>query len=199
MAKLLGAVLLALLATLAAALPVQVLAPEQARRDYHEVAPIRAAGHLHLSLPGLSTPAPAPASTHYASTQYASQSAPSYTSDWQSQMLQQLNAIRASVGRPPVSIDQRLNAMAQEHSNYQASAATMTHSDPSGSLGSRCSQYGIDWQGVAENVAWNYKDVTSVVEGWKESPGHYANMIGDYNVVGFGVTDLYWTQDFAKV
>ncbi|KAJ2781255.1 hypothetical protein GGI15_003271 [Coemansia interrupta] len=138
--------------------------------------------------------------------QYSSEepaSSPSYTdnssSSWQNQMLQQVNAIRASVGKPALTLDSRMNTMAQDHSNYQASISQMTHSDSAGGLGDRCSDVGVSWRGVAENVAWNYKDVTAVVEGWKNSPGHYANMIGDYTICGFGQTDLYWTQDFASV
>ncbi|KAJ2160657.1 hypothetical protein GGF46_002087 [Coemansia sp. RSA 552] len=204
MVKFLGTLAIAasLLSSMAVAAPVQVV-PEQARRDYHQVNPQY----------GAQQPAPNYSSSHYAvpSDQYAGQppaAQPSYyatpvptyqSNDWKSQMLQQVNAIRAEVGKPPLRIDERLNNMAQAHSNYQSSASTMTHSDPSGSLGDRCTDYGIDWRGVAENVAWNYKDVTQVVQGWKDSPGHYQNIVGNYNVVGFGVTDLYWTQDFASV
>ncbi|KAJ2509449.1 hypothetical protein GGI11_005870 [Coemansia sp. RSA 2049] len=145
---------------------------------------------------------PAPASTpQYATTTTAaaSSSGGSYTNDWKQQMLVLVNQIRAGVGKPALTINDGLNQMAEAQSDYQASIATMTHSNPSGSLGARCSSYGIKWSGVAENVAWNYPDVAAVVQGWKDSPGHYANMIGDYNVVGFGVNNLYWTQDFAKI
>ncbi|KAJ2076409.1 hypothetical protein H4R24_005710 [Coemansia sp. RSA 988] len=215
MVKLLGSLVVAtslLVSVLVSAAPVQVV-PEQARRDFHEVnnnyvaqptgvAPVVHTvtkyiyGHHRPS--GYNTHEPAYSAAPEPTSAYYSATPSTPTDSWKSQMLQQVNAIRAEVGKGPLTIDERLNSMAQAHSNYQSSAATMTHSDPSGSLGSRCSQYGIDWRGVAENVAWNYKDVTEVVKGWKDSPGHYENIIGDYNAVGFGVTDLYWTQDFAK-
>ncbi|KAJ2843176.1 hypothetical protein IWW36_005642, partial [Coemansia brasiliensis] len=58
---------------------------------------------------------------------------------------------------------------------------------------------GINWESAAENIAWNQKTVSEVMTAWKNSPGHYANIVGDYNYVGFGVNDLYWTQNFLKV
>ncbi|KAJ1729520.1 hypothetical protein LPJ61_003479 [Coemansia biformis] len=198
-----AAMLLMMAVSLVTAAPIDVV-PEQARRDYHEVAspyrphPLGAVTQVVTKLVYGQRPTYAATPAQPSSAYYSSASAPP-TSDWQSQMLQQLNAIRAEVGKAPVSLHANLNAMAQSHSQYQASVNTMTHSDPAGTLGSRCTQYGIDWSGVAENVAYNYKDVTSVMQGWKTSPGHYANMVGDYNSVGFGVSDLYWTQDFASV
>ncbi|PIA16425.1 SCP-domain-containing protein [Coemansia reversa NRRL 1564] len=215
MVKLLGSVAVAtslLVSALVSAAPIQMV-PEQARRDYHEVNTnylpqptglpqlvhtVTKFIYGHNSPTAYNTQEPLYSTSEPTSEYYSA--VPSNPDDgWKSQMLQQVNAIRAEVGKGPLTIDERLNSMAQAHSNYQSSASTMTHSDPSGSLGSRCSQYGIDWSGVAENVAWNYKDVTEVVQGWKDSPGHYENIIGDYNAVGFGVTNLYWTQDFAKV
>ncbi|KAJ1963794.1 hypothetical protein GGI12_001831 [Dipsacomyces acuminosporus] len=143
---------------------------------------------------------------HYSATPAAPAPSPVYTSspppptysDWHQQMLQQVNAVRAKAGKPPVKLDDRLSKLAQEHSNYQSSIKSMTHADSAGSLGQRCSQAGIEWSGVAENVAWNYPDVSAVVKGWVESSGHYKNMVGDYNIVGFGETNKYWTQSFAK-
>ncbi|KAJ2242749.1 hypothetical protein IW139_004377, partial [Coemansia sp. RSA 353] len=134
----------------------------------------------------------APVST----TQVQATSTPS--SNWQSEMLQQLNAIRAAAGKSSVSLDTRVNAIAQSHSQYQNKVRSMTHSDPAGSLGTRYSASGINWQGAAENIAWNQKTVSDVMTAWKNSAGHYANMVGDYNFVGFGVDNLYWTQDFLK-
>ncbi|NLC98987.1 MAG: CAP domain-containing protein, partial [Actinomycetales bacterium] len=45
---------------------------------------------------------------------------------------------------------------------------------------------------------------STVVEAWRISPGHYANMIGDYTHVGIGVYEgpygykRYFTTVFAK-
>ncbi|KAI9500396.1 CAP domain-containing protein [Coemansia spiralis] len=147
-----------------------------------------------------------PASRAVSSTQSSSTAAPATTSSssspssssWMSTMLSELNAIRAAVGKPALTLDSTLSKIAQKHSDYQASVNTMTHSDPSGTLGARFSADGVSWEGAAENIAWNQADVSAVMKAWKNSPGHYENMIGDYTSVGFGVTNLYWTQDFLK-
>ncbi|KAJ2006187.1 hypothetical protein GGI04_001954 [Coemansia thaxteri] len=212
MVKFLGSlavVAVAVISSLVSGAPLQ--ADALARRDYAEVnhnystrpmqyKTVTATRYRHR--PSYHSPAysgspngPPPSSYH--SSTYSSGSG--QFPDWQNQMLSQVNSIRAEVGKGPLQLDSRLNTMAQDHSNYQDSISQMTHDDSAGSLGQRCSDVGLEWQGVAENVAWNYPDVSAVVTGWKNSPGHYQNMIGDYTVVGFGVTNLYWTQDFARL
>ncbi|KAI7826837.1 hypothetical protein BX661DRAFT_198852 [Kickxella alabastrina] len=136
---------------------------------------------------------------------YSTSPAPVYTSvpasapSWQYEMLNQVNAVRSKVGKAPLQLNNGLNTMAQGQSDYQSQIRKMTHANSAGSLGQRCTQVGLKWRGVAENVAYNYKDVTAVVQGWVNSQGHYANMIGNYNAVGFGENNLYWTQDFALI
>ncbi|KAI8323425.1 SCP-like extracellular [Martensiomyces pterosporus] len=111
-------------------------------------------------------------------------------------MLSQVNAVRAKAGKSALQLSDQLNSFAQEHSDYQDSIKSMTHSDPSGSLGTRFVAAGISWTGAAENVAVGQQDVSAVVQAWVNSPDHYANMIGDYTYAGFGENNLYWTQDF---
>ncbi|KAJ2850652.1 hypothetical protein GGI22_005356 [Coemansia erecta] len=217
------------LSALVGGAPVDISGPQQARRHYNAVntnyeyspsssphtvtvtvdryvAQLPGGGYTTMASPprGYSdyhASAPASSGGSYSSAppaQYSS-SGSGYSDDWRQQMLSQVNAVRAKVGKPALIINQQLNKMAQAQSDYQASVSTMTHDNPDGSLGARCSDVGLKWSGVAENVAWNYPDVTSVVTGWVNSPGHYENMIGDYNVVGFAVNNKYWTQDFARI
>lgn len=56
---------------------------------------------------------------------------------------------------------------------------------------------------VGENLGRYQDSSTEVVQMWKESPGHNANLIGDYNKIGVGiyVTErgkLHYVQIFAK-
>lgn len=58
-------------------------------------------------------------------------------------------------------------------------------------------------RGGAENVAYNYKTATIVVNGWLKSPGHKRNIDGNYNLTGIGVVRdkqgrLYYTQMFVR-
>ncbi|KAJ2318601.1 hypothetical protein IWW51_005067 [Coemansia sp. RSA 2702] len=138
------------------------------------------------------------ASTTSSSSDTNASSGSGGSASWKTNMLKQVNAIRASVGKPALQLDDRLNKMAEAHSDYQASISHMTHDDTAGSLGQRATQAGVKWSRVAENVAMGYKDVSSAVTGWRNSPGHYNNMIGDYTIIGFGENSNYWTQEFAK-
>jgi uncharacterized protein YkwD len=59
---------------------------------------------------------------------------------------------------------------------------------------------------MGENVAWNqgYRRPGAVaVQSWMNSPGHYANIMGNYNLTGVGVAKdaqgkHYFTQIFVK-
>ena len=52
---------------------------------------------------------------------------------------------------------------------------------------------------MAENIAVGYDTGESVFNGWKNSKGHYANMIGGYTHIGIGKSpgSYYWTQNFG--
>ncbi|KAJ2490052.1 hypothetical protein IWW37_003472 [Coemansia sp. RSA 2050] len=123
---------------------------------------------------------------------------PPPSGSWQSEMLSQVNAVRARAGKAALTMSSQLNSVAQAHSQYMNSARSMTHSNPGGSLGTRVAAAGMRWMGAAENIAWNQKTVSQVMDAWTNSPGHYANMVGDYTSVGFGEVNFYWTQNFIK-
>ncbi|KAJ2747289.1 hypothetical protein GGI20_000624 [Coemansia sp. BCRC 34301] len=126
--------------------------------------------------------------------------------NWRQEMLDDVNALRRDAGRPLLTMANDLNRMSQEHSDYQASIKTMTHDDSSGSLGKRATDAGIKWSGLAENVAKGAETVDNVINQWKNSPLHLANMLGNFQQVGFGLaTDgegtkgsTYWTQTFVR-
>ncbi|KAJ2041737.1 hypothetical protein H4S04_003382 [Coemansia sp. S16] len=143
-------------------------------------------------------PAPAPVPTRAPVAPAPAPVQPPSSGNWQSEMLSQVNAVRARAGKAALTLSSQLNSVAQAHSQYMSSTRDMTHSNPGGSLGTRVGAAGIKWNGAAENIAWNQKTVSQVMDAWTKSPGHYANMVGDYTSVGFGEANLYWTQDFVK-
>ncbi|KAJ2720124.1 hypothetical protein GGI07_004801 [Coemansia sp. Benny D115] len=127
--------------------------------------------------------------------------------NWRSDMLVLVNEIRKKAGRAPIALDEKLNQMAQSHSEYQASIGTMTHADAQGSLAHRASRAGFNWTRVLENVAMGLQTVEQVIDNWATSELHYLNMIGNVTLAGFGVAleqgisgsdhlALYWTQNF---
>ncbi|KAJ2059535.1 hypothetical protein GGI17_004356 [Coemansia sp. S146] len=148
--------------------------------------------------PVVAPPVVAPTKTRAPVTPTAAPVQPPSNDSWQSEMLSQVNAVRARVGKAALTLSSQLNSVAQAHSQYMSSTRDMTHSNPGGSLGTRVAAAGLKWMGAAENIAWNQETVSQVMDAWTKSPGHYANMIGDYTSVGFGEANLYWTQDFVK-
>ncbi|KAJ2660251.1 hypothetical protein IW148_003849 [Coemansia sp. RSA 1199] len=119
--------------------------------------------------------------------------------DWRNDMLVQVNKIRTNAGLPSMKIDTRLNAIAQAHSDYQAQINILTHNDTSGSLGQRVTDAGIQWLGAAENVASGPTQVDVVVGLWNASAGHYANIVGNYDISGFGLANNNTQSNLAKL
>jgi uncharacterized protein YkwD len=70
----------------------------------------------------------------------------------------------------------------------------------------RMSAHGYQWREAAENIAAGFNDVDAVMTGWRNSPGHYANIISPtLEHVGFGsatnpssIYGNYWVQNFGR-
>lgn len=101
---------------------------------------------------------------------------------------------------PTLSLHPQLNVAAQLHSDDQAAMGVMQHKGSDGStVGVRLTRAGFTWRSVGENVAWNYPNVEAVVAGWLSSPGHCLNIMNaNFQYMGMGETDRYWTQVLAK-
>ncbi|MEM6771378.1 MAG: CAP domain-containing protein [Bacteroidota bacterium] len=101
---------------------------------------------------------------------------------------------------PPVELHAALQAAAAGHSTDQALSNHMSHVGSDGSrVGDRLSAAGYRWRSVGENVAWNQRSVTQVVNAWKNSPGHCRNLMNpDYIYMGLAVEEWYWTQVLAR-
>ncbi len=106
-------------------------------------------------------------------------------------ILDDTNAARAANGLSALTLNQQMTAVAQNWSQAQSNAGSMSHNpNYSGEIPG-------GWSKAAENVAYGYA-VNAVVNGWMNSPGHRANILGDYNSIGIGYANGYYTQVFAK-
>jgi len=104
----------------------------------------------------------------------AAQSADAY------QVISMVNAVRASVGAPPVALDGALSSVAQIWAGVMAAAGTISHNP---ALGAQVS----GWTMLAENVGMgaSLDIVHQVLVG---SPAHYANMTNsNFTAAGAGV------------
>ncbi len=116
-----------------------------------------------------------------------------------------VNVLRAEAGVAPIELDEKLciaagiRAIEMDQNNY------FDHTRPDGrSSSTAVDEVGIYWFSYAENIAWNYISPEEVVEGWKNSSGHYANMINPkYGSIGIGYSfrynnGTYWVQEFTN-
>jgi len=127
--------------------------------------------------------------------------APSIEAVDDTRMLCLVNQFRAQNGKKPLGLDSRMNNAASNQSNHMAKTRTMTHTGQNGSTaGQRVKNAGVNWRGVAENVAEGYESEEQVMNAWKTSPGHRANLLGEYDMFGWSKVNNgrpYWTQTFA--
>lgn len=113
----------------------------------------------------------------------ATTSLPAHAQDERSALIAEINGLRASYGLAPYSVDPSLMAMAQEHSEYQASIHRSTHEHSDGR--------GPMELGVVENVAGGtvgYVTAWNVVYDIWVDPGHLYTMTGYASgLMGVGV------------
>jgi len=87
-----------------------------------------------------------------------------------------LNAYRASKGLKPVRLDPALTAMAEAQARAMAAADALSH-DAGGSFPSRLAGSGIGATEAGENLGGGYMSLSEAMNGWRQSPGHDANLL----------------------
>jgi uncharacterized protein YkwD len=115
----------------------------------------------------------------------------------------QINNYRTSQGLPTLTRNATIDNQARIHSQDMANGKV-----PFGHMGfsERVQAIGISYRAAGENVASNqgYSDpATIAVQGWLKSPGHLANIKGNYDQTGIGVAanssgGIYFTQIFLR-
>lgn len=112
-----------------------------------------------------------------------------------------INEYRTSKGLPALVWSDVIAAQARQHSQNMASGATAFGHEGFNDRVAVIRQT-IAWSGAAENVAMA-PSVDSAVQGWLNSPGHRANIEGNYDLTGIGSANgsagmVYFTQIFVK-
>ena len=108
--------------------------------------------------------------------------------DFQAEMLQRVNAQRASGGNcgtrgsfaPSVALQWHgaLDQAAAAHSLDMATQNYFAHDGLDGRTpAQRAEAAGYDWRTIGENIAAGYPSVQAVVDGWMASDGHCANVL----------------------
>jgi len=97
-----------------------------------------------------------------------------------------INAHRVKNNKSPLAYDGELSATARLHSEWMDETGITSHTGEDGSkFYERCEARGTGC--LAENIAMGFTSASHLFELWKNSPGHNANMLGDYSVIGLGV------------
>lgn len=89
-----------------------------------------------------------------------------------------VNQARWDNGQLGLVRDAALDAIAENWAQQMAAANALSH-NPDLSM-----QVPPDWTALGENVAQGQPDAASVHEAWMESPGHRANVLGNYTDIG---------------
>ncbi|WP_205648518.1 CAP domain-containing protein [Acuticoccus kandeliae] len=100
-----------------------------------------------------------------------------------------INAHRATKGRPPLTVDPRLNAIAANTARELARRDTLaTDMHTASGLARRLDAAGYGASRAAENLGSGYPTLVMAVDGWKGSSGHNKNLlIRDVTHMGIGL------------
>jgi len=122
------------------------------------------------------------------------------TSAFAAEVLRLVNEERGKAGLGglsggPASLDAAANVRAQEIS------LSFSHTRPDGrSCFTALAEQGVAYAACAENIASGQSTPAQVMAGWMNSPGHRANILGNYNRLSVGVCEkngrLHWAQMF---
>jgi uncharacterized protein YkwD len=90
---------------------------------------------------------------------------------YEEELLHNINQYRSLNGLNPLSMDETLNRLAKNHSQYMNKENVLSHDNFQKRFGickrSHC----------VENVGWNYKTPEAQIKAWKKSKEHNKNLL----------------------
>jgi uncharacterized protein YkwD len=113
-----------------------------------------------------------------------------------------INEYRVSAGLNTLEIVNHISYKSLEHNNYMITNNVVNH-DYFDSRANNIIQV-LGAVRVGENIAYNFSTPNSALHAWKNSPGHKANLDGDYTHFGISITinpengKKYYTNMFMK-
>lgn len=114
------------------------------------------------------------------------------------QIFDQTNIIRKRHGLDILKWNEGVAKVALGHSEDMKNNQYFDHVSPSkGDLSMRLNDGNVKYRMAGENIAAKYIDAPAAVNGWLNSEGHRKAMLSlDFEEIGVGVDDLYYTQNF---
>lgn len=110
------------------------------------------------------------------------------------------NVMRNQYGKPPLKWNKSLSDVAFMHSKDMAVKNYFSHYSKNGDgLKERLAAKEVFYRAAGENIAAQYPDAPSAMQGWLNSKGHREALLrDDYTHIGVGVYHFYYTQNFLK-
>lgn len=108
-----------------------------------------------------------------------------------------ISGYRRNNGLGAVALDPTLMRMAEMQAHTMAMRDKMEH-DVGGSFQSRLRASGYDAKVAAENIGAGYHTLAEAFSGWRDSPGHRANMLKS-GVTEIGIAAFYTPNSKYKV
>jgi uncharacterized protein YkwD len=113
-----------------------------------------------------------------------------------------VNNYRQSIGLNTLEVINHISYKSQEHNIYMIDNKSVNHDYFQQRADNLIEVLGATR--VAENIAYNYQTPESAMSAWLNSPGHKANMEGDFTHFGISITvdettgKKYYTNMFIK-
>ena len=113
-----------------------------------------------------------------------------------------INNYRTSIGLNTLEIINHISYKSQEHNIYMIDNKAVNH-DYFQQRADNLIEV-LEATRVAENIAYNYQTPESAMSAWLNSPGHKANIEGDFTHFGISITinettgKKYYTNMFIK-
>ncbi len=142
------------------------------------------------------------------------QTSPITNAAYEQQIVDLVNAERASRNLPPLKRVSQLDEAARYHAADMAQDNYFSHDTydrSSGNLVYRCAwseritSYYTNWSTLGENIAAGYLTPSDAMNAWMNSDGHRANILRDtFWEIGVGYFEgggsyyRYWVQDFGR-
>jgi uncharacterized protein YkwD len=113
-----------------------------------------------------------------------------------------INEYRVSIGLNELIAINHISYKSEEHDNYMITNNVVNHDDFVARSENIMQVLGA--KNVAENIAYNYNSPQAAVDAWLKSPGHKANIEGNFTHFGLSIRisaegKKYYTNIFAKI
>jgi uncharacterized YkwD family protein len=129
---------------------------------------------------------------------------PDHSGTKASQVVNLVNQQRQKAGLSGLKSDSELTRLAQLKAEDMAAKEYFSHTSPTyGSAFDMLKKAGYSYRTAGENIAMGQKTAETVMNGWMNSSGHRANILGTgYTKIGVGYAvnakgTPYWVQIFA--